>query len=190
MDFCNKCIPSWKADCQYYPFLWHHTTINTSCNVWAKIYSRLSTTTPEIGTTSYFVFWVTWLFAVRYKHVLQIVPAYSNAGKLIEIQYQTNYVPLIFLYDSTADDTVAGLLASAQHLEGPATSHLGTGFAWFPCVYKRMLRWFPRLQVATACFSCSTPHPHPPGLWILSSLFIIVYMYKTTAKGQQPNSSS
>jgi len=39
------------------------------------------------------------------------------------------------------------------------TGHLGTGFSWFHCVYKykRMLRWFPRLQVATACFSCSTP---------------------------------
>ena len=24
-------------------------------------------------------------------------------------------------------------------------------------VYKRMLRWFPKLQVATACFSCSPP---------------------------------
>ena len=47
---------------------------------------------------------------------------------------------------------VAGLLAKV-----PATDHLGTGFAWFPCVYKRMLRWFPRLQVATACFSCSPP---------------------------------
>ena len=36
--------------------------------------------------------------------------------------------------------------------------------AWFPCVYKRMLRWFPILQVATACFSCS-----PPGFKIPSS---------------------
>jgi len=52
---------------------------------------------------------------------------------------------------------VAGLLARSQYLEGPAASHLGTGFSWFPCVYKRMLRWFPRLQVATACFSCSPP---------------------------------
>jgi hypothetical protein len=32
-----------------------------------------------------------------------------------------------------------------------------TGFPWFPCVYKQMLRWFPRLQVATTCFSCSPP---------------------------------
>jgi hypothetical protein len=29
------------------------------------------------------------------------------------------------------------------------------GFSWFPCVYKRMLRWFPSFQVATTCFSCS-----------------------------------
>ena len=59
---------------------------------------------------------------------------------------------------------------------------LGIGFSWFPCVYKRMLRWFPKLQVATACFSCS-----PPDFKFLSSLFIIVYMYRTTATGQQPN---
>ena len=38
----------------------------------------------------------------------------------------------------------AGLLARSQYPEGPATGHLDTGFSWFPCVYKRMLRWFPR----------------------------------------------
>jgi hypothetical protein len=32
-----------------------------------------------------------------------------------------------------------------------------TGFPWFPCVYKQMLRWFPSFQVATTCFSCSLP---------------------------------
>jgi len=36
------------------------------------------------------------------------------------------------------------------HSEGPATGHLDTGFSWFPCVYKQILRWFPRFQVATA----------------------------------------
>jgi len=49
----------------------------------------------------------------------------------------------------------AGLLARSQYSEGPATGQLDTGFSWFPCVYKQKLRWFPRFQVATACFSCS-----------------------------------
>ena len=39
-----------------------------------------------------------------------------------------------------------GLLARSQYPEGPGTGHLDTGFPWFPCVYKQMLRWFPRLQ--------------------------------------------
>ena len=34
----------------------------------------------------------------------------------------------------------AGLPARSQYPEGPATGHLDTGFSWFPCVYKRMLR--------------------------------------------------
>ena len=50
-----------------------------------------------------------------------------------------------------------GLLARSQYSEGPATGHLDTGFSWFPCVYKQMLRWFARFQVATTCFSCSPP---------------------------------
>jgi len=28
----------------------------------------------------------------------------------------------------------AGLLARSQYSESPATGHLDTGFAWFPCV--------------------------------------------------------
>jgi len=46
----------------------------------------------------------------------------------------------------------ARLLARIQYPEGPATGHLNTGFSWFPCVYKRMLRWFPSFQVATTAF--------------------------------------
>ena len=51
----------------------------------------------------------------------------------------------------------AGLLARSQYPEGPATGHLDTGFSWFRCFYKQMLRWFPTFQVATTCFSCSPP---------------------------------
>ena len=51
----------------------------------------------------------------------------------------------------------AGLLARSQYSEGPATGHLDTGFSWFLGALKQMLRWFPRFQVATTCFSCSPP---------------------------------
>ena len=51
----------------------------------------------------------------------------------------------------------AGLLARSQYSEGPATGHLDTGFSWFSCAQKQMLRWCPRYQVATTCFSCSPP---------------------------------
>jgi len=50
---------------------------------------------------------------------------------------------------------------------GSATGHLDTGFSWFPCVYKQMLRWFPTFQVATTCFLCS-----PPDLNLLVTNFI------------------
>ena len=57
-----------------------------------------------------------------------------------------------------------GTLVSVRYLHAwilymfaAATGHLDTGFSWFPCVYKQMLRRFPRFQVATTCFSCSPP---------------------------------
>jgi len=66
----------------------------------------------------------------------------------------------------------AGLLARSQYPEGPATGHLDTGFSWFPCVYKRMHRWFPSFQVATTCVSCS-----PPDLnFLVTFFFIFVFM--------------
>ena len=54
----------------------------------------------------------------------------------------------------TLDDR---LLARRQYSEGPATGQLERGFSWFPYAKKQMLRWFPRFQVATKCFSCSPP---------------------------------
>ena len=70
----------------------------------------------------------------------------------------------IYIYIYTVD---AGLLARSQYSEDPATGHLDTGFSWFPCVYKQMLRRFPTFQVATTCFSCS-----PPELNLLVTNFI------------------
>ena len=32
------------------------------------------------------------------------------------------------------------LPARSHYSEGPATGHIDTGFSWFPCVYKQMLR--------------------------------------------------
>ena len=68
-----------------------------------------------------------------------------------------SYVYLLYCVCIAAFTLDAGLLARSQYSEGPATGHLDTGFSWFPCVYKQMLRWFPRFQVATTCFSCSPP---------------------------------
>ena len=65
---------------------------------------------------------------------------------VIPYMYMLYYVRIAVL---TLD---AGLLAISQYPEGPATGHLDTGFSWFPCVYKRMLSWFPSFQVATTCF--------------------------------------
>ena len=64
---------------------------------------------------------------------------------------------LLLLKDIAVLTLDAGLLARSKYPEGPATGHLDTGLSWFPCVYKRMLRWFPSFQVATTCLSCSPP---------------------------------
>jgi len=82
----------------------------------------------------------------------------------------SSYVYLLYYVCIAVFTLDAGLLARNQYSEGPATGHLDTGFSWFPCVYKQMLRWFPRFQVATTCssnFSCS-----PPVLNLLVTNFI------------------
>jgi len=67
------------------------------------------------------------------------------------------YVYLLYYVCIAVFTLDAGLLARNQYSEGPATGHLDTGFSWFPCVHKQMLRWFPKFQVATTCFSWSPP---------------------------------
>ena len=86
--------------------------------------------------------------------------------------FVTSWVQFYYVCIAVLHNLVAGLLARSQYTEGPATGHLGKGFSWFPCVEKRMLRWFPRLQVATTCFSWSFPD-----LNFLDPYFIFMYMH-------------
>jgi hypothetical protein len=86
---------------------------------------------------------------------------WDNRNEYRVLDEETSKIYLDFTLD-------VGLLARSQYSEGPATGHLVTGFSWFPCVYKQMLRWFPRFQVATTCYSCS-----PPDLNLLVTNFII-----------------
>jgi len=69
----------------------------------------------------------------------------------------SSYVYLLYYVCIAVFTLDARLLARSQYSEGPATGHLDTGFSWFRCVYKQMLRWFPGFQVATTCFSFSPP---------------------------------
>ena len=71
-----------------------------------------------------------------------------------------SYVYLLYYMCIAVLTLGARLLPRSQYPEGPATCQLDTGFSWFPCVYKRMLRWFPSFQVATTCLSCSPPDLH------------------------------
>jgi hypothetical protein len=79
-------------------------------------------------------------------------------GLKINAVFSTNVCVLLYLlyYVCIAGATVdAELLARSQYSEGPATGHIDTGFSWFPCVYKQMLRWLLCFQVAATCFSRS-----------------------------------
>ena len=59
---------------------------------------------------------------------------------LILFVFVVSYVYLLYYVCIAVLTLDAGLLARSQYPEGPATGHLDTGFSWFPCVYKRMLR--------------------------------------------------
>jgi len=92
------------------------------------------------------------VFVVSYMYLLYLMCICCTIYVFVVSQvYLLYYMCIVVL---TLD---AGLLARSQYPEGPATGHLDTGFSWFPCAYKRMLRWFPSFQVATTCFSCSPP---------------------------------
>jgi hypothetical protein len=67
------------------------------------------------------------------------------------------YVYLLYYVRIAVVTLDAGMLARIQYSAGPATGYLDTGFSWFLCVYKQMLRWFRRFQFATTSFSFSPP---------------------------------
>jgi hypothetical protein len=83
------------------------------------------------------------------------------------------YVYLLYYVCIAVLTLDAGLLARSQYPEGPATGHLDTGFSWFPCVYKRMLRWFPSFQVAATCLSCSPPDFN----FLVTFFFLSIFVY-------------
>jgi len=85
------------------------------------------------------------------------VPVPMDVLIMVTYRFHAQNVYLLYHVCIAVFTLDAGLLARSQYSEGPVTGHLDTGFFWFPCVYKQMLRWFPRFQVATTCLSCSPP---------------------------------
>ena len=137
-----------------------------SCRLWDKMdaYSTVRQATQDIWHILVLLFLCVLLLTVV---GLLCTMLLSCVCIFVTSRILFNYVCIALLHT-----LVAGLLARSQYSEGPATGHLDTGFSRFPCVYKQMLRWFPRFQVATACFSCS-----PPALNLLEPYFIFMYMH-------------
>jgi len=113
------------------------------------------------------------VYVVPYMYLLYLMCICCATCEFVVLcEYLLCYVCIVLTLD-------AGLLARNQIPEGPVTSQLDTGFSWFPCVYKQMLRWFPSFQIATTCFSCS-----PPDLNSLVTFFLYLCTCKiTTAIG-------
>jgi len=109
---------------------------------------------------------ISFVFVIPYVYLL-----YLLCICCIYVYLLYSYVYLLYYVCIDILTLDAGLLARSQYPEGPATGHLDTGFSWFPCVYKRMLRWFPSFQVGTTCLSCS-----PPDLNFLVTFFFFFHV--------------
>ena len=103
----------------------------------------------------------------RWLYLWDSVTVHTFACKTLPVEFTTGRLRCLLCTEKWKKLRSEGLLARSQYSEGPATGHLDTGFSWFHCVYKQMLRWFPRFQVATTCFSCN-----PPDLNLLVTNFI------------------
>ena len=86
-----------------------------------------------------------------------IVVSYLVCIVVVVLCVLLSYVYLLYCLCIAVFTLDTGLLARSQYSEAPATGHLDTGFSWFPCAQKQMLRRYPTFQVATTCFSCSPP---------------------------------
>ena len=75
------------------------------------------------------------VFVVPYVYLLYLMCICYTLGV-----FAVPYVYLLYYMCIAILTLDAGLLASSQYPESPATGHLDTGLSWFPCVYKRMLR--------------------------------------------------
>jgi hypothetical protein len=109
------------------------------------------------------------IFINAFLDLPQCVSANHCQHQVVVISSEATQAVCIVRFDVFPLD--AGLLARGQYSEGPATGQLYTGFSWFPRVFKQMLSWFPRLQVATACLSCS-----PPDVNLVANQSHVLYM--------------
>jgi hypothetical protein len=82
------------------------------------------------------------------------------------------YVYLLYYLRIAVCSLDVGMLARSKYSKGPANGNIDTDFSWFPCVYKRMLSWFPRFQVANTPFSYI-----PPDLNVNLLVIRLVYLY-------------
>ena len=107
----------------------------------------------------FYYFCILCVFVISYVYLLYLMCICCTFMCICCIYVYLLYSYVYLLYYVCIDILAldAGLLTRSQYPEGPATGHLDTGFSWFSCVYKRMLRWFPSFQVATTCLSCSPP---------------------------------
>ena len=90
--------------------------------------------------------YIQFFLCFQYVHFLTVFVLrvfYSYKYLFISFVFVVPYVYLLYYVCIDILTLDAGLLARSHYPEGPATGHLDTGFSWFPCVYKRKLRWFP-----------------------------------------------
>jgi hypothetical protein len=127
-----------------YPNCYTDYIVPTSTNIWVSQMKR------------------EYYFCNKYEWtgLLDVVGFTLSLFSLCAFMLPVYVVPYVYLlcYVCIAVLTLdAGLLARNQYPEGLVTGHLDTGFSWFSCVYKRMLRWFSSFLVAATCLSYSHP---------------------------------